>query len=105
MGAGVVSEPSNRTQIEIDVAVLAPAEHGRPRKILSLGEAKCDRIVDIRHAERLHRERDLLAVKGFDTSNAVLSCFSGAGFSGDLQAAHADGVRLIGLDQLYADGT
>ena len=25
--------------------------------------------------------------------------------SGDLQAAHADEVRLIGLDQLYADGT
>ena len=61
--------------------------------------------VDIRHAERLHRARDLLAVKGFDTSNTVLSCFSGAGFSGDLQAAHADEVRLIGLDQLYADGT
>ena len=28
VGAGVVSDPSNRTQIEIDVAVLAPAEHG-----------------------------------------------------------------------------
>jgi AAA+ ATPase superfamily predicted ATPase len=105
VGAGVVSDPSNRTQIEIDVAVLAPAEHGRPRKILSLGEAKWDRIMDIRHAERLHRARDLLAVKGFDTSTTVLSCFSGAGFSGDLQAAHADEVRLIGLDQLYADGT
>ena len=105
VGAGVVSDPSNRTQIEIDVAVLAPAEHGRPRKILSLGEVKWDRIMDIRHAERLHRARDLLAVKGFDTSNTVLSCFSGAGFSGDLQAAHADEVRLIGLDQLYADGT
>ena len=105
VGAGVVADPSNRTQIEIDVAVLAPAEHGRPRKILSLGEAKWDRIMDIRHAERLHRARDLLAVKGFDTSNTVLSCFSGVGFSGDLQAAHADEVRLIGLDQLYADGT
>ena len=76
VGAGVVSDPSNRTQIEIGVAVLAPAEHGRPRKILSLGEAKWDRIMDIRHAERLHRARDLLAVKGFDTSNTVLSCLS-----------------------------
>ncbi len=75
VGAGVVSDPSNRTQIEIDVAVLAPAEHGRPRKILSLGEAKWDRIMDIRDVERLHRARDLLAVKGFDTSNTVLSCF------------------------------
>jgi hypothetical protein len=105
VGAGVVSDSANRTQIEIDVAVLAPAEHGRPRKILSLGEAKWDRVMDIRHAERLRRARDLLAVKGFDTSGAVLSCFSGAGFSGDLQAAQGDEVRLIGLDQLYADGT
>src|ERR1022692_2454243 len=58
---------SSRTQIEVDVVVLAPAEPGRPRKILSLGEAKWDRVMDLRHAGRLHRARDLLAVKGFDT--------------------------------------
>ena len=34
VGAGVISEPSNRTQIEIDVAVLAPAEHGRPLNLV-----------------------------------------------------------------------
>jgi uncharacterized protein len=94
----------NRTQIEIDVAVLGPAEHGRPRKILSLGEAKWDRTMDIRHVERLRHARDLLAVKGFDTSGTVLTCFSGAGFSDDLRAARGDKVRLIGLDQLYGDG-
>lgn len=55
--------------------MLAPAEHGRPRKILSLGEAKWGRIMDIRPAERLRCARDLLAIKGFDTSNTVLSCF------------------------------
>jgi uncharacterized protein len=102
-GAGVISDPGNRTQIEIDVVVLAPAEHGRSRKVLSLGEAKWDRIMDIRHVERLRRARDLLAVKGFDTSGTVLTCFSGAGFSGDLQAARGDEVRLIGLNQLYGD--
>jgi len=102
VGAGVVSDPSNRTQIEIDVAVLAPAEHGRPRKILSLGEAKWDRIMDIRHAERLHRARDLLAVKGFDTQHAVLACYSGAGFDRELQAGQRPDIRLVGLDQLYA---
>ena len=105
VGAGVVSDPANRTQIEIDVVVLAPAEHGRPRKILSLGEAKWDRTMDIRHVERLRRARDLLAVKGFDTSDAVLSCYSGAGFSGDLRAVQDHDIRLTGLDQLYADGT
>ena len=59
--------------------VLAPAEPGRPRKILSLGEAKWDRVMDLRHIERLGRARDLLAVKGFDTRDTVRSCYSGAG--------------------------
>ena len=55
-----------------------------------------------RHVERLRRARDLLAVRGFDTKDTVLSCFSGAGFSPELQAAQTDELRLIGLDQLYA---
>ena len=71
VGSGVVSDPASRTQIEIDVAVLAPAEHGRPRKVLSLGEVKWDRIMDLHHIERLRRARDLLAVKGFDTTRRV----------------------------------
>ena len=102
VGAGVVPDPANRTQIEVDVVVLALAEPGRPRKILSLGEAKWDRTMDPRHVERLRRARALLAVRGFDTADTVLSCFSGAGFSPELQAARTDEVRLIGLDQLYA---
>ena len=87
VGSGVVPDPANRTQIEVDVVVLAPAEPGRPRKILSLGEAKWDRVMDLRHVERLRRARDLLAVKGFDTRDTVLSCYSGAGFSPELKAA------------------
>ena len=83
--------------------VLAPAEPGRPRKILSLGEAKWDRVMDLRHVERLRRARDLLAVKGFDAGDAVLSCYSGADFSGELQATQSHDIRLIGLDQLYAE--
>ena len=103
VGSGVVPDPANRAQIEVDVVVLAPAEPGRPRKILSLGEAKWDRVMDLRHAERLRRSRDLLAVKGFDTRDTVLSCYSGAGFDPDLQAARSPGIRLVGLDQIYAD--
>jgi hypothetical protein len=102
VGSGVVPDPANRTQIEVDVVVLTPAEPGHPRKILSLGEAKWDRIMDLRQVERLRRARDLLAVRGFDTKDTVLSCFSGAGFSPELQAAKTDELRLIGLDQLYA---
>ena len=83
--------------------MLAPAEHGRPRKILSLGEAKWDRVMDLRHLDRLRRARDLLAVKGLDTRDAVLCCYSGAGFSRELQAARGHDIRLVGLDQVYAD--
>jgi uncharacterized protein len=103
VGSGVVSDPANQAQIEVDVVVLAPAEPGRPRRILSLGEAKWDRVMDLRHVDRLRRARDLLAVKGFDTRDTVLSCYSGAGFSGELQTAEGHDIRLVGLDQLYAD--
>ncbi len=102
VGAGVVADPANRKQIQIDVAVLAPADHGHPRKILSLGEAKWDRIMDQRHVERLRRARDLLTTKGFDTRDTVLACYSGAGFHPDLAADKPADVRLIGLSQIYA---
>ena len=102
VGSGVVPDPANRTQIEVDVVVLAPAAPGRPRKVLSLGEAKWDRTMDLRHVERLRRARDLLAVKGFDTRDALISCYSGAGFSGGLRAVQDHDIRLTGLDQLYA---
>jgi hypothetical protein len=98
----VVPDPANRTQIEIDVAVLAPAEHGRPRKVLSLGEVKWDQLMNLGHVERLSRARDLLAVKGFDTRDTVLTCYSGAGFNPELQSGQRDDILLVGLDQLYA---
>ena len=103
VGSGVVSDPANRTQIEVDVAVLAPAEHGLPRRVLSLGEVKWDRVMDLRHVERLGRARDLLTVKGFDTRSTVLCCYSGAGFSSELRAVQGDEIHLVGLDQIYAD--
>ncbi len=103
VGSGVVPDPANRTQIEVDVVVLAPSRPGRPRQILSLGEAKWDRTMDLRHIERLRRARDLLAVRGFDTRDTVLACYSGAGFSRDLRAARDPDIRLISLSQLYAD--
>ena len=103
VGGGVVADPANRTQIEIDVAVLAPADHGRPRRILSLGEVKWDRVMDASHLDRLSRARDLLAVKGFDTQGTVLACYCGAGFAPDLQAARdRTDVALIDLDQIYS---
>jgi len=57
--------------------------------------------MDLRHVERLRRARDLLAVKGFDTRDTVLSCYSGAGFSPELKAAQSHNIRLAGPGQLY----
>jgi hypothetical protein len=83
--------------------VFAPDDPGRPRKVLSLGEAKWDKVMTLGHLERLRRARDLLAVKGYDTTAARLTCYSGAGFDPELSdAARNDvGVQLIGLDALY----
>ena len=103
VGSGVVPDPADKSQIQVDVAVLGPAEHGQPRRVLSIGEAKWHRPMDNRHVARLRRARDLLAVRGFDTRDAKLACYSGAGFHPELLAAAPADVRLIGLDQLYAD--
>ncbi|WP_433433861.1 AAA family ATPase [Nonomuraea sp. CA-141351] len=98
VAAGAVADPHNRTQIQVDVVVLAQEEHGRPQRILSLGEVKWDKMITPAHVERLRRARDLLSVKGYDTRDTVLACYSGAGFHADIPG----GVRLIGLEELYA---
>ncbi|ONI67829.1 ATPase [Kribbella sp. ALI-6-A] len=96
IGAGVVADRSRRSQIEIDVVVLAPAQPGERRRILSLGEAKWGEVMGRRHIARLERARELLS-KDYDTSGTVLACYSGAGFEPDLDPA----VLTIGLDELY----
>jgi AAA+ ATPase superfamily predicted ATPase len=103
VAAGVVPDPANRTQIQVDVAVLGSEIPGEPQRVLSLGEAKWGKVMTPGHVERLRRARDLLAVKGYDTSRTKLTCYSGAGFDEDLRAAaRGDGlVQLVGLDTLY----
>jgi AAA+ ATPase superfamily predicted ATPase len=103
VAAGVVPDPANRTQIQVDVAVPGAEVSGEPQRILSLGEAKWGKIMTPGHVRRLRRARDLLAVKGYDTSSTKLTCYSGAGFDDDLQAeAHRDKlIQLVGLDTLY----
>lgn len=96
IGSGVVPDHGRRTQIEIDVVVLAPAVPGRRRKLLSLGEVKWGEVMGRRHVERLERARQLLS-GDYDTSETVLACYSGAGFEPDLDPK----VLTIGLDDLY----
>jgi AAA+ ATPase superfamily predicted ATPase len=102
VASGAVADPGRKTQIEVDVAVLAPARSGQPRQVISLGEAKWGKVMGRRHLERLRRAQALLNVKGFDTTGTTLACYSGAGFDPDLcEAARRGDVLLVGLDQLY----
>lgn len=96
IGAGVVPDHSRRTQIEVDVVVMAAGLPGQRRKILSLGEAKWGEVMGRRHVERLERARQLLS-RDYDTSDTILACYSGAGFEPDIDPA----VLRIGLDDLY----
>lgn len=101
VGAGVVADPARRSQIEVDVVVFAPTVPGEPRRILSLGEVKWGEVLGARHVDRLRRARDLLAGRGYDTRDTVLTCYGGAGFDADL-SGQGDRVLPVGLDDLYS---
>ena len=96
IGAGVVPDHSRRSQIEVDVVVLAPTVPGQRRKLLSLGEVKWGEVMGRRHVERLERARHLLS-RDYDTSETKLACYSGAGFEPDLDPE----VLTVGLERLY----
>jgi uncharacterized protein len=105
VGQSVINDPAERTQIQVDVAVLAAPDQDGPRRILSLGEAKWGEVMGLRHLSRLARARDLLAAKKYDTSGTVLACYSAAGFEQDLRdrAAREPGkILLIGPSDLYS---
>ncbi|WP_203236755.1 AAA family ATPase [Nocardia panacis] len=104
VGGGIVPDPANKTQIEIDVAVVQQGDGGHKRAVSLLGEAKWGVTMGSNHVDRLSRARDLLTRAGWDTSHCRLACFGGVGFSAALQrrADEESDVLLIGLDELYA---
>jgi uncharacterized protein len=104
VAATLVADPVRHDQIQVDVAALAAEERGRPRRILSLGEVKWGKTMTMRHFDRLRRARDLLSVRGYDTTGTKLACYSAAGFDADLRsaAAHQPDALLIGLSDLYS---
>lgn len=102
VGQGTLADPARQTQLEVDVAVLAPAAPGMPRTVVSIGEANWGEVMGLRHLERLRRALALLTAKGYETAEAIPACYSGAGFDEDLRAEAARGrVVLIGLPELY----
>lgn len=103
VGAGTIADPASKSQIEVDVVVLGPAEPGARRRVVSLGEAKWGDVMGQRHVARLRRALALLEIKGYDTSEAILACYGGAGFEPGLRAeADRQRLLLVDLGQLYA---
>jgi uncharacterized protein len=104
VGSGVVADPADRTQIEIDVGVLAATAPGERRRIISLGEVKWGEVMTTRNLTRLARARDLLSERGFDTADTRLACYSGGGFDDGLrEAADRRGdILLVDPVLLYA---
>jgi uncharacterized protein len=100
IGSGVVNDPVNKTQIEIDVAVLGPAGSGGRQRILSLGEVKWGTVMGRQHVERLAAARDLLS-STFDTADCVLACYSAAGFSTELRTSKVPRTLLVTLNDIY----
>ncbi|MER5226563.1 hypothetical protein [Streptomyces flaveus] len=102
VGAGVVTDPKERRQIQIDVAVVEPGSGGSRPSVAVLGEVKWGTVMGVTHLERLSRARELLAGRGMNTPHCRLACFSAAGFSDALRTEAArGGVLLVGLDELY----
>ena len=103
VAATAVPDPVNRTQVQVDVAVLSAGTPEEPRRVLSLGEAEWGEVMGLGHLDRLRRARDLLSVRGHHAADAVLACYSGAGFTAELAAAAASDRRvlLVDLARLY----
>jgi len=81
-----------------------PTSRGaRARCYLSV-KPRGTRVMGTGHLERLRRARDLLAVKGYDTEQTRLTCYSGARFDPELadRAAGDPLIQLVGLEELYA---
>jgi uncharacterized protein len=73
--------------------------------MLSLGEAKWDKDHGVpATSSGCVGARDLLAVKGYDTEQTRLTCYSGARFDAELadRAAGDPLIQLVGLEELYA---
>lgn len=99
--SGTVADPAARTSHEVDIVVRGAVgqDHGI---LLSIGEAKWNKVMDLRHLDRLPHILGLLAARGIDTTHARPACYSGVGFAPDLQAAAERGeVILVDLRRLY----
>jgi AAA+ ATPase superfamily predicted ATPase len=106
VAAGTVNDPAAKTSHEVDVAVFGHGDNGDSNReaLLAIGEAKWNDTMGVGHLQRLQHIRELLHAKGTITRELPrLMCFSGAGFTDELQhtAKQDRTVQLIDLQRLY----
>ena len=106
VAAGTVNDPTAKTSHEIDVAVYGQSSDDASDRevLLSIGEAKWNDTMGLSHLQRLQHIRELLRTRGTAHGAAPrLMCFSGAGFTDELQhtAKQDHTVQLIDLQRLY----
>jgi AAA+ ATPase superfamily predicted ATPase len=102
VAGGTVNDPAAKTSHEVDVAVHGETHDGR-QALLAIGEAKWSDVMGAGHLERLRHIRSLLARSGTATEATRLYCFSGTGFTDELNqlAKNDPTIQLIDLPRLY----
>ncbi len=100
---GSLSDPGPRAGPDLEADVVVRGRAGaRSGPVLSVGLARWDEVMGLRHLRHIRRLLTLLAAGGEDVTRTRPACYSGAGFTPALRAAEADGqVVLVGLDRLY----
>lgn len=101
---GTVNDPAAKLTRQVDVVAVGHAADER-ETVLAIGEVKWHETMGMPHLERLRHVRGLLtAQRRHGAATARLLCFSGAGFTPELnrEASRTGDVRLITPADLYA---
>ena len=100
---GTVNDPVSKKTVQVDVVAHGPDRDDRDT-LLAIGEVKWNETMGLGHLDRLRHIRGLLTAKQRrGAATARLLCFSGAGFTPDLEqeAVHAGDVQLLAPADLY----
>ncbi len=101
VGSGVLSDPRQRAQLEIDVVGWSLRPDGG-RRIAVLGEAKSgEQLLTVAHLQRLRHARTVAVAAGHDAATARLVLFGAAGATPELVEAAAGEALLVDLEHLY----
>jgi hypothetical protein len=81
VGQGVINDAAGKSVHQVDVVVTGVAD-GKKTPLLAIGEAKWGEVMGSAHIDRLRLVKSLLIAGGrYETAQAKLMCFSGAGFT------------------------